>query len=171
MPSFALLDEDSPVKQQQQQQQPAAAASVPSASWDEPFAYLLHLSRKAAAAGKRACGQIQQPGRIWQSANPPQHCICLLLSWASIATSISRMRLMCVLPTGLPVSAAGPPDFPIKARIYANVNTFVGKLQFTDPQTGLPQVGGAGTSSSAAWRQVAALLACLRAWRCAVQCG
>lgn len=38
-------------------------------------------------------------------------------------------------------NAAGSADFPLCARILASVKTFVGKLQFRDPQTGAPQYG------------------------------
>ena len=150
MPSFALLDEDSPVKQQQ-----PAAVAVPSASWDEPFAYLLHLSRKAAAAGKQARGQM--------AVAPLPACQSTASACRSAGLGCFKsvaVRLMCAVPAGLPVSAAGPSDFPIKARIYANVSTFVGKLQFANPQTGLPQVGRHRQQRSLAACSVAGLALC-----------
>ena len=54
------------------------------------------------------------------------------------------------------------------AHIFATISTFVGKLQYADPQTGLPQVGGHMQTAEqpGSWQRAACLVLCG-----AVRCG
>lgn len=76
---------------------------------------------------------------------------CLLVHlWPgrrSAKTCTARPTAGCAdmpAPRPLHACAAGAAAFPLCARILATVKTFVGKLQFRDPQTGAAQVGCSG---------------------------
>lgn len=56
------------------------------------------------------------------------------------ATMVCMLTLGCC-PAAL-VANAGPASFPLSARIFGTIRGITGKLGFTNPLTGQPEVGG-----------------------------